>query len=117
MKRFFLLALAFVLIHKSAFSQNDSLRVDSVHYKHKVAIFAPLYLDSAFDGSNEYRYGKNVFPKFINSGLEFYEGAQLAIDSLSKEGAQLEYYVFDTRSTTETVDQQLSKPELQDVEL
>lgn len=85
--------------------------------KHKIAIFAPLYLDSAFDGANEYRYAKNVFPKFINPGLEFYEGAQLALDSLNKEKANLEIHVFDTRSATETVSQQLGKPELKNVEL
>lgn len=53
--------------------------------KFKIAIFAPLYLDSAFDDQSEYRYAKNTFPKFINPGLEFYEGAQLALDSLNKE--------------------------------
>ncbi|HEY8971191.1 MAG TPA: hypothetical protein VIM64_18935, partial [Puia sp.] len=51
--------------------------------RHKLAIFLPLYLDSAFDASNNYRYDKS-FPKFINPGLEFYEGVQLALDSLQK---------------------------------
>ena len=40
--------------------------------KFRVAIFAPLYLDSAFDNQSEYRYAKNIFPKFINPGLESY---------------------------------------------
>jgi len=70
-----------------------------------------LYLDSAFDADNEYRYTKNVFPKFINPGLEFYEGAQLALDSLNKDQVPLEVFVYDTRSATETISQQLSKPE------
>src|SRR5215813_8800261 len=65
--------------------------------KHKIAIFAPLYLDSAFDDQSNYRYDKQ-FPKFINPGLEFYEGVQLALDTLAKEGAGLEAYVYDTRS-------------------
>ncbi len=65
------------------------------HYK--IALFLPLYLDSAFDDSNEYRYGKQ-FPKFLNPGLEFYEGAQLAIDSLEKENVPLEINVYDTRA-------------------
>lgn len=84
--------------------------------KHKVAIFAPLYLDSAFDQTYAYRYGKN-FPKFINPGLEFYEGAQLALDSLGKEGAQLEVFVFDTRAANTTIKSQLEDPRIQDVEL
>lgn len=83
----------------------------------KIAIFAPLYLDSAFDGANEYRYAKNIFPKFINSGLEFYEGVQLALDSLNQEGAKLEVYVYDTRSAKESLQQQLARPELADVSL
>src|ERR1700722_510641 len=55
--------------------------------RHSVAIFLPLYLDSAFDATGNYRYDKN-FPKFINPGLEFYEGAQLALDSLEAEDAR-----------------------------
>jgi len=90
---------------------------DSTNFKHKIAIFAPLYLDSAFDATHEYKYAKNVFPKFINSGLEFYEGAQLALDSLNKEGAQLEIYIYDTRSTTQTLEQQLAKTATDGVEL
>jgi hypothetical protein len=85
--------------------------------KHKIAIFAPLYLDSAFDNDNEYRYAKNIFPKFINPGLEFYEGAQLALDSLNKENTELEVFVYDTRSATETLAQQLTKAEMANVEL
>ena len=74
--------------------------------KHKVAIFSPLYLDSAFDDLNNYRYEKQ-FPKFINPGLEFYEGVQLALDSLAREGTELEVFIYDTRSGKETLVQQL----------
>ena len=70
---------------------------DSVPQRLRVAIFTPLYLDSAFDHTDTYRYGKS-FPRFINPGLEFYEGAQLAIDSLEKEGASLDFHIYDTRS-------------------
>jgi len=131
MKKPFLLVLLVMLLQASAFSQitsQDSLRVadsiriaDSVAARSssipKIAIFAPLYLDSAFDATHEYRYGKNVFPKFINSGLEFYEGVQLALDSLAKENAVLEVYIYDTRSTKETLEQQLAKPEIADADL
>ncbi len=43
------------------------------------------------------------FPKYINSGLEFYEGAQLAVDSLEREGLQLDIHVFDSRSSESSV--------------
>lgn len=108
----FVLSIVYCLLPVENHAQNDSGIV-----KHKIAIFAPLYLDSAFDGGSEYKYAKNVFPKFINPGLEFYEGAQLALDSLNKEGAQLEIFIYDTRSANETLVEQLNRPELAEVEL
>ncbi len=53
-----------------AFSQKDT-----VSRRFHIAIFTPLYLDSAFDVTETYRYG-SAFPRFFNAGLEFYEGAQ-----------------------------------------
>jgi hypothetical protein len=106
------LLIAYSLSPIVTFAQNDSQ-----HIKHKIAIFVPLYLDSAFGHADEYRYAKNVLPKFINPGLEFYEGAQLAFDSLSKEGNELEVFIYDTRSSRETLEEQLNKPELKDAEL
>jgi hypothetical protein len=129
MKKPFLFVLFALLLQAAAWSQVDSLRladtirladsaaVTQIPGKPKIAIFAPLYLDSAFTASQEYRYGKNVFPKFINSGLEFYEGVQLALDSLAKENAEVEVYIYDTRSAKESLEQQLAKPEIADADL
>jgi len=102
-KYLFLIMLAFLQAFFSIAQQdstrvkNDTLPTDTINRRLAVAIFTPLYLDSAFDYGNSYRYGKS-FPKFINPGLEFFEGAALAIDSLQKEGAVLDFHVFDTRS-------------------
>ena len=63
--------LPLILFNKKSEAQNGST-------KYKLAIFAPLYLDSALDSMDNYRYAKNQFPEFINPGLEFYEGVQLA---------------------------------------
>jgi hypothetical protein len=90
-----------------AVSAQDSISIP----KHRIAIFTPIYLDSAFDWNNEYHYANNILPKFINPGLEFYEGAQLALDSLNKEAAPLEVFVYDTRSAKESLIQQLEKAE------
>ena len=76
--------------------------------KQRIAVFVPLYLDSAFDATNSYRYDKN-FPKFINPGLEFYEGVQLAIDSLNKVNEPLEVFVYDTRSVKHLLMEQLNQ--------
>ncbi|MER3471363.1 MAG: amino acid ABC transporter substrate-binding protein [Chitinophagaceae bacterium] len=84
--------------------------------KHKIAVFAPLYLDSAYDASGNYKLG-NSFPKYAISGLEFYEGAQAAFDSLNKQNAQLEVYIYDTRAGNASLKQQINSNELKDVEL
>ncbi len=110
MKRVFLFFLLFISAFQFSYSQTNAI-------KHKIAIFAPLYLDSAFDYDDEYRYAKNVFPKFINPGLEFYEGVQLALDSLNKEKAPLEIFIYDTKSAKENITQLLNRSELDSVDL
>ena len=84
--------------------QPDTSRHQPDTSRFRLAIFAPLYLDSAFDAGGNYRYDKG-FPKFINPGLEFYEGAQMALDTLSKEHVQLDVQVYDTRSAKESLQQ------------
>jgi hypothetical protein len=106
--RFCFCVIFFICFIHASFAQDST--------KHKIAIFAPLYLDSAFDNFNNYRYEKQ-FPKFINPGLEFFEGAELALDSLSKEGVSLEVFFYDIRSTRESLAQQLEKPEMDGMEM
>jgi hypothetical protein len=103
-------ALSFTICMAQA--DTTARRTDSVVTLRQLAIFAPLYLDSAFDAAGNYRYDKN-FPKFINPGLEFYEGAKLAIDSLAAEHALLEVHVYDTRSATQNLGQILQSADFQ----
>lgn len=77
--------------------------------RYHVAVFLPLYLDTAFDASGQYRFDQN-FPKYINPGLEFYEGLKLAADSLAKTGSSLDITIYDTRSSTKTLQQVLDEP-------
>ncbi|HTN07097.1 ABC transporter substrate-binding protein [Agriterribacter sp.] len=65
----------------------------------RIAVFAPLYLDSAFDASGNYRFAKTV-PRYMSAGLDFYQGAAFALDSLDKEGLHLQVHVYDTKSKT-----------------
>ncbi len=107
----------FVFLFFLVLSAFLSSRAQDSLTRHKIAIFAPLYLDSAFNDTAGYRYAKNVFPKFINPGLEFYEGAQLALDSLNKERLPLEVFVYDTRSAKENLAKLLARRELDSVSL
>lgn len=109
MKRYFAYLLLLV------FAVRVQAQVDS-SARHSVAVFLPLYLDSAFDATGVYRYNTN-FPKFINPGLEFYEGAELALDSMRKEGARLEIQFYDTRSATQPIQQVIADSAFRQVEL
>ena len=53
--------------------------------KNRIAIFTPIYIDSAFNGSN-FKIWQNNLPKNMIAGLEFYNGVQMAIDSLNNGG-------------------------------
>ncbi|MBS1621924.1 MAG: amino acid ABC transporter substrate-binding protein [Bacteroidetes bacterium] len=96
---------------KLLFAQND----DTVS-KQRIAIFAPLYLDSAFDAAGNFRFSGDI-PRYINPGLEFYEGVQYALDSLAHEGAQLEIFIFDTRAAGKNLKQQLEEAKNDSVQL
>ncbi len=82
----------------------------------KVAVFAPVYLDSAFTETG-YKLGRNLIPKYILPGLEFYNGVMLAIDSLNIEKAPVEVFFYDSKSTTNPVEEVLERPELTDISL
>lgn len=84
--------------------------------RHKIAVFAPLYLDSAFTYSGGYAFNK-TFPKFLNPGVEFYQGVQAALDSLQKQGAPLEVFIYDTKSGTASLAQQLGGPDFAGTEM
>jgi hypothetical protein len=77
--------------------------------KYHIAVFVPLYLDSAFDASGNYRFDQG-FPKYLNPGLEFYEGLDLAMDSLRKKGTPLDITVYDTRNTKKSIQQMMDEP-------
>ena len=103
MKRYLILILAFISFYTAAAQPL------------KIAVFSPLYLDSAFDISGKPRFDK-TFPKYLTPGLEFYYGVQTALDSLQKRGAPLEVFVYDTKSK-QPFSGQLLKPELDSVSL
>lgn len=107
LQRFFLAAAFLLMICQQA----SYAQPGAVVPKKRISILLPLYLDSAFDASGQYRYGKQ-FPRFLSPGLEFYEGVQLALDSLKKENLPLDISIIDTRSE-KNINELLNRPEVQ----
>ena len=105
----FCLLLCFARVNRGLAQTPDSNR-------YHIAVFLPLYLDSAFDASGNYRFDQN-FPKYLNPGLEFYEGMELAMDSLQKRGARVDITVYDTRNGSKSIKQMLEEPAFAKMEL
>ena len=82
----------------------------------KIAVFAPVYLDSVFTDA-DYKLGRNNLPKYLLPGLDFYNGIMRAIDSLNKENTPVEVLFYDSKSSTEPIEDVLLKYEMNDVSL
>ncbi|MBU3743785.1 MAG: hypothetical protein FGM61_04455 [Sediminibacterium sp.] len=76
-----------------------------------ITILAPVYIDSAF-ANGEYKLGTGGLPRQMWSSLEFYQGMQLAVDSLNKEKVKLRIVFQDTKSTNPSLDDLLAADSL-----
>ena len=63
----------------------------------KVAVFAPVYLDSSFSGDS-YKLGNRNPPRYALPGLDFYNGVMMAVDSLNADHAEVEVLFYDSKS-------------------
>lgn len=87
---------ALLLLCFFAFAINISTAQNEPVSKPRIAVFAPLYLDTLFDASGNYKMGKSI-PGYSKQGIEFYQGVMMALDSLDKEGVGLDVNFFDTK--------------------
>ena len=58
-----------------------------------------------------------ISPNSSAPGLEFYQGIKLAADSLKAEKAALDITIFDTRSSSQTLQQQINSPAMENAGL
>ena len=82
----------------------------------RVGLFTSLYLDSAFDRSGQYKL-QNSFPRMAISGLEFYEGAVMAIDSINHSGLKVSMEVFDIQSKTGAISYLLNNKKIDSLDI
>lgn len=82
---------------------------------YRVAVFAPLYLDSVFTDDG-YKYGK-TFPKFTQQGFDFVQGAQAAFDSLPVSKANIRASIFDSKAYSQNIPYLISNHALDSMDL
>jgi hypothetical protein len=82
---------------------------------YRVGIFSPLFLDSVFS-DNGYKYGKN-FPKFTQQGLDFVQGAQIALDSMPLPNGNIRATIYDSKAEEQTVSWLIENHKLDSLDL
>ena len=105
-----LISSCFIL---TAEAQKDSIPVLKIY---RVGIFAPLYLDTIFTSTGTIRFN-DAIPKFMTPGLEFVHGAQIALDSMKAGKENVEAFIYDTKSYTESIVQLISNKKLDNLDI
>ncbi|HEY5462481.1 MAG TPA: ABC transporter substrate-binding protein [Hanamia sp.] len=83
----------------TSFQKTSSINLTEKTYR--IAIFAPLYLDSAFTGSS--LKSQTSIPAYSIAGLDFVQGAQIALDTLTLNGIHVEAFIYDSKSNKQPV--------------
>ncbi len=86
----------FILVFFLLYTSGSFAQPLQMPKKTKIAVLCPLYLDSAFTDYT-YNLGNNNMPQYLLTGLDFYNGVMLAVDSLNKENLNAEVWIYDTK--------------------
>jgi hypothetical protein len=95
----------------------DKLRLASSVKKqrYRIDVLAPLYLNELVSGGKPVY--KSHLPDKVLPGLNFYQGIQLAADTLDGQGFHMDVYVHDINDPSQTVDMLLKGNKLDSADL
>ena len=107
----------FIITVAMCCNQTVVAQTDSVVEKptYKIGIFAPLFLDSVFS-NNTFRYSQGM-PHFIMPGVDFIQGAQVALDSLHLTNANIDAYFFDSKAYVQNIPWLIANKKLDSLDL
>lgn len=114
MKKQYQIVLFIICILFAFSSQAQTTKASEIKI-YRVGIFAPLYLDSVFT-EDEFKYPKN-FPRFVVPGLDFVQGAQIALDSMPTPFAGIDVRFFDSKSIKENIQSLIKSNKLDSLDL
>lgn len=80
--------------------------------KYNIAVFTPMFLDSV---DLEKRLTR--IPKFMQPGIDFYQGVEIAADTLRRKGYYFDIHVFDSRSKYMNIKNVISSDRLDSMDL
>jgi len=114
MKKYFLCFIflfAFAGIQKS-FAQ---IKYPPAYKTYRVAIIAPIYLDSVFEGYH--LKSESSIPRYTIGGADFVQGAELALDTLNLHGRHVEAFIYDSKSVSQPLATLLKSGKLDQMDL
>src|SRR5690242_19943718 len=82
---------------------------------YRVAIIAPLYLDSIFTGYH--LKSENTIPSYSVGGADFIQGAELALDTLNVGTRHVEAFIFDSKSAKQPITMLIQNGKLDHMDL
>src|SRR5665213_3395789 len=82
---------------------------------YRIAIVAPLYLDSVFNGS--VLRSQTAIPVLTVAGTDFVQGAELALDTLTTNGQHVEAFIYDSKSAKKPLIWLLKNGKLDSIDL
>ena len=107
--------LLFIVLFLFAGIQTLYAQATTLQKTYRVAIFAPLYLDSAFTG---YKLrSEKTLPYFTIGGVDFVQGAEIALDTLSVNNHRVEAYIYDSKSFTKPILWLIQNKKLDNIDL
>jgi hypothetical protein len=106
--------LLFFLLITGAVHAQDSGKLSAKTFH--IGIFAPLYLDSVFNTAGNFKYTQDI-PKFIIPGVDFVQGAEIALDSMSLNGQNVSATFYDTKSKTKPISTLIKSKSLDTLDL
>ena len=108
--------IALLILLLSCSYNNYAQTTSNTQERKTIIVFIPLEIDGAFNG-NDYILGNNNLPKTMLTGLDFYNGILMAVDSLKKSSPAFDIRIIDTKQKNNSLatlltDSSLQKPTL-----
>lgn len=97
--------------------KNDCVFIPNKERVYKVALMIPMFLEEA-DSLNKEEFLLSHQPQFAPFRfIQFYEGARIAIDSMSQQGMKIEMHVYDVDNNLTKTTKVLRQSELRTMDL
>jgi hypothetical protein len=113
--RYFILSFIFLLAIGGTQKSFAQIKYTPVYKTYRVAIIAPLYLDSVFTGYH--LKSENSIPKYTIGGADFVQGAELALDTINLHGNHVEAFIYDSKSIAQPITELIKSGKLDHINL